>query len=294
MKNQDLVNGIPYGFMLLPALIFYGVFSISPLVFTGVYSFFDWRSNSSVLTFTGLANYASLLRDSVMLTGIKNSFLYAVSTVLLQAVIAVPVSVILNSKLPLRNAFRTLYFSPGVISTLVVGYLWSYILASGDKGMLNTLLKGFGLGPVNWLGDPKLALGSVILTQVWQWFGWGMIIYLGNLQSIPQELYEAADMDGCGVWSRFWRITVPQLTPALKLNLITGTISGLKVFDIIFSMTRGGPGHTTDTILFLMFTRFSDGNYGYAAAYGVVFLIFSMILAGVLLRLFKVWEDKLA
>jgi raffinose/stachyose/melibiose transport system permease protein len=144
------------------------------------------------------------------------------------------------------------------------------------------------------LGDPKLALGSVILTQVWQWFGWGMVIYLGNLQSIPQELYEAADMDGCGAWSRFWRITVPQLTPALKLNLITGTIAGLKVFDIIFSMTRGGPGHTTDTILFLMFIRFSDGNYGYAAAYGVVFLIFSMILAGVLLRFFKVWEDKLS
>jgi raffinose/stachyose/melibiose transport system permease protein len=294
MKKQDLINGLPYIFMLLPVLVFYGVFSISPLVFTGVYSFFDWRSSSAVLTFTGLANYASLLRDTVMLTGIKNSFLYAVSTVLLQAVIAVPVSVILNSKLPLRNAFRTIYFSPGVISTLVVGYLWSYILASGDKGMLNTLLKGVDLGPVNWLGNPRLALGSVILTQVWQWFGWGMVIYLGNLQSIPQELYEAADMDGCGTWSRFWRITVPHLTPALKLNLITGTISGLKVFDIIFSMTKGGPGHTTDTILFLMFTRFSDGNYGYAAAYGVVFLIFSMILAGILLRLFKIWEDKLA
>ncbi len=120
-----------------------------------------------------------------------------------------------------------------------------------------------------------------------------MVIYLANLQSIPEELYEAAAIDGCTGWQRFWRITFPQLSPAIKINFITGMISGLKVFDIIISLTKGGPGYATETILTLMFSKFSEGNFGYAASFGIVFLVISMLLATVLLRLFKIWEDKI-
>lgn len=279
--------------MLLPLLAVYLVFYLLPLFFTGAYSLTNWNNYSPTVDFVGFDNYLRVFKDKVLFSGIKNSLIYAVSTVALQNLIAIPVSVALNSKLRFRNAFRAIYFAPAVLSTLVVGYLWSYMLSSADYGLINTLLGYVGLGPVNWLGNPNLALGSIIFTQVWQWFGWAMVIYLANLQSIPEELYEAAAIDGCTGWQRFWRITFPQLSPAIKINFITGMISGLKVFDIIISLTKGGPGYATETILTLMFSKFSEGNFGYAASFGIVFLVISMLLSAVLLRLFKIWEDRI-
>ena len=110
-----------------------------------------------------------------------------------------------------------------------------------------------GLEKVNFLGNGKTGLWSIILIEVWQWFGWAMVIYLGNLQSISDDLYEAAAMDGANAWDRFWHITIPGLAPAIKINLVTGMISGLKVFDIVLATTNGGPAHQTETILTLMF-----------------------------------------
>jgi raffinose/stachyose/melibiose transport system permease protein len=263
------------------------------MLFTATYSFTDWSRYQPLVRFTGLQNYQAVIKDAVLLLSIKNSLTYAFATAILQSLIALPVSVLINSKLRFRNGFRTIFFSPAIISTMVVGYLWTYIYSSLDLGLLNNFIGRFGLGPVNWLGNSKLTLGSIIATQVWQWFGWAMVIYLGNLQSIPQELYEAADIDGCGSWRRFWQITLPQLSPSIKINLINGIIAGLKVFDIIYSMTKGGPGHTSETIMSLMYVRFAEGAYGYAASFGIVFLIVTLILTAVMLRLFKMWEQRI-
>ncbi|MCA0755797.1 sugar ABC transporter permease [Paenibacillus sp. N4] len=279
--------------MLLPLLVIYSVFYIVPLIYTAIYSFTDWSNYSSAIQFTGLSNYRKILEDNTLFVGVKNSLVYAISTVILQNLIALPVAVLLNSKLKFRNGFRAIFFSPAVLSTLVVGFLWSYMLSSSDYGMLNKLLASFGIGPVNFLGDPDTALTAIILTQVWQWFGWAMVIYLANLQSISEDLYEAASIDGAGRLQQFFSITVPQLAPAIKINLITGMISGLKVFDIVVSLTKGGPGYSTETILTLMFSKFSEGNYGYAASFGIVFLMLSLALAALLLRTFKIWEDRL-
>ena len=120
-----------------------------------------------------------------------------------------------------------------------------------------------------------------------------MVIYLGNLQSISEDLYEAAAIDGAGVLHRFWHITIPGLAPAIKINLITGMISGLKVFDIVVALTGGGPAHKTETILTLMYQKFSNGNYGYAASFGITFLFVSLALAAVLLGGFRLWERRL-
>lgn len=279
--------------MLLPLLVIYAVFYITPLIYTAIYSFTNWSNYSSTISFTGLDNYRRILEDNSLFIGIKNSLIYAVVNVLLANIIALPVAVILNSKLKFRNGFRALFFSPAVLSTLVVGFLWSFILSSSDYGMLNKLIGIVGIAPVNWLGNPKTALAAIILTQVWQWFGWSMVIYLANLQSISEDLYEAARIDGANRWHQFFHITVPQLAPSIKINLITGMISGLKVFDIVVSLTKGGPGYSTETILTLMFSKFSEGNYGYAASFGIVFLVVSILLAGILLRTFKVWEDRI-
>lgn len=282
-----------YVLMAIPAVILFITFFIVPLFFTVKYSFYNWTNFSPDVIWTGLENYKKLFSDAAIVGGIKNSLTYAFFTVVIQNIIALPVAVVLNTKFRGRNFFRASFFCPAVLSTLVVGYLWKYILSAGESGMINQFLTGLGFNAVNFLGSGKLALASIIFTQIWQWFGWAMVIYLGNLQSISEDLYEAASIDGASTLRKFWHITIPGLAPAIKINLITGMISGLKVFDVVLSMTNGGPAHKTDTILLLMYSKFADGNYGYASSFGIMFLIISMILSAILLGLFGKWERRL-
>lgn len=279
--------------MALPAVAVFITFFILPLVFTIRYSFYNWTNFSPDVFLVGLNNYKKLFSDITIIRGTKNSLTYAFFTVLLQNLISLPVAVVLNTKFKGKNFFRATFFCPAVLSTLVVGYLWKYILSASDFGFVNQILNRLGVGTVNFLGNGKLALASIIFTQVWQWFGWSMVIYLGNLQSISDDLYEAASIDGASTLRKFWHITIPGLAPAIKINLVTGIISGLKVFDVVLSMTNGGPAHKTDTILSLMFAKFSEGNYGYASSFGIMFLIVSMALSAVLLGLFDKWERRL-
>lgn len=291
--NLKKRSEIPYVLMALPAVAVFITFFILPLVFTIRYSFYNWTNFSPDVFFVGLKNYKKLFSDITIIGGIKNSLTYAFLTVLLQNLISLPVAVVLNTKFKGKNFFRATFFCPAVLSTLVVGYLWKYILSASDFGFVNQILNQLGVGTVNFLGNGKLALVSIIFTQVWQWFGWSMVIYLGNLQSISDDLYEAASIDGASTLRKFWHITIPGLAPAIKINLVTGIISGLKVFDVVLSMTNGGPAHKTDTILSLMFAKFSEGNYGYASSFGIMFLIVSMVLSAVLLGLFGKWERRL-
>lgn len=291
--NLKKRSEIPYVLMALPAVAVFITFFILPLVFTIRYSFYNWTNFSPDVFFVGLKNYKKLFSDITIIGGIKNSLTYAFFTVLLQNLISLPVAVVLNTKFKGKNFFRGTFFCPAVLSTLVVGYLWKYILSASDFGFVNQILNQLGVGTVNFLGNGKLALVSIIFTQVWQWFGWSMVIYLGNLQSISDDLYEAASIDGASTLRKFWHITIPGLAPAIKINLVTGIISGLKVFDVVLSMTNGGPAHKTDTILSLMFAKFSEGNYGYASSFGIMFLIVSMVLSAVLLGLFGKWERRL-
>ena len=292
-KKNKTDRSATYFIMTVPALFIFITFFILPLIFTARYSFYNWTNYAKEITFSGLDNYKKLLSDRTLSKGIMNTLQYAIINVLLQSLIALPVSVALNSKLKGRNIFRAIYFTPAVLSTLVVGYLWKYLLSASDYGFVNQIIAGLGLEKVNFLGNGKTGLWSIILIEVWQWFGWAMVIYLGNLQSISDDLYEAAAMDGANAWDRFWHITIPGLAPAIKINLVTGMISGLKVFDIVLATTNGGPAHQTETILTLMFSKFSDGNYGYASAFGMVFLAVSMLLAVVLLGIFRQGERRL-
>ena len=291
--NLKKRSEIPYVLMALPAVAVFITFFILPLVFTIRYSFYNWTNFSPDVFFVGLKNYKKLFSDITIIGGIKNSLTYAFFTVLLQNLISLPVAVVLNTKFKGKNFFRATFFCPAVLSTLVVGYLWKYILSASDFGFVNQILNQLGVGTVNFLGNGKLALVSIIFTQVWQWFGWSMVIHLGNLQSISDDLYEAASIDGASTLRKFWHITIPGLAPAIKINLVTGIISGLKVFDVVLSMTNGGPAHKTDTILSLMFAKFSEGNYGYASSFGIMFLIVSMVLSAVLLGLFGKRERRL-
>jgi raffinose/stachyose/melibiose transport system permease protein len=274
--------------MVVPALV---IFSI-PVIRTAMLSVTDRSNHSRDVNFIGLDNYAEVLTNPQILAAIQHSLTYAVVVVILQNLIAIPVALLVHSKIPFRGGFRTIFFGPAVLSVLVVGYLWSFIFSSNDFGLLNTLLRSVGFVNVNWLGDPALALGAIIATQVWQWFGYQMVIYLAALQTINEDLYEAAALDGAGRWRSFLTVTLPGLIPAFQITIVTGLIAGLKVFDIVIAMTNGGPGYATETVLTLMYRKFSEGNYGLGAAFGILFLIVSLLIGGLLLRLFRRLEAK--
>ncbi|HMR48866.1 MAG TPA: sugar ABC transporter permease [Arachnia sp.] len=283
---------VPYVLMVVPALVIFFIFFIIPVIRTAMLSVTDRSNHSRDVNFVGLDNYAEVLTNPQILAAIQHSLTYAVVVVILQNLIAIPVALLVHSKIPFRGGFRTIFFGPAVLSVLVVGYLWSFIFSSNDFGLLNTLLRGLGFSNVNWLGDPDLALGAIIATQVWQWFGYQMVIYLAALQTINEDLYEAAALDGAGRWRSFLTVTLPGLLPAFQITIVTGLIAGLKVFDIVIAMTNGGPGYATETVLTLMYRKFSEGNYGLGAAFGILFLIVSLLIGGLLLRLFRRLEAK--
>jgi raffinose/stachyose/melibiose transport system permease protein len=279
---------------VLPAFIGYVIFYLYPMFATFAYSFTDWTGYRKAISFVGIDNYIKLFNDEGVTIGIKNSIIYAVAMTILQNGLAIPLAVALHRQLKTRNLLRTVFFAPAILSPMVVGYLWGYLMSATDYGLLNQLLESAGLGKVNWLGDPDLALYSIIMTQVWQWTGYAMVIYLANLQGIPKELYESAGIDGANGWRKFWNVTLPMLIPSITFNTVMSMIGGLKVFDVIFAMTNGGPGHATETIVMTLFTKgITEGQYGYGSAFAVVFSALILAIAFIQLRLLRRWEEKL-
>lgn len=279
---------------ILPALIIYLLFSILPFVFTIFYSFTDYTDMNPVnLSFVGLKNYLKVFDTPLMMTAIQNSVIYAILLTGFQTIFGLPLAVVLNKKLKSRNLLRAVFFFPAVFSSLIIGYLWSFIMSSSDFGLINNLLHQLGLGTLNFFTADR-ALYSVIFTQIWQWTGWAMVIYLANLQSISPDLYEAADIDGATGLKKFFYVTLPLMCPSVKIIVVTGLIGGMKVFDIIYSMTSGGPGNATQTVMTVMMKKgISDGFYSTGAAFGVCFFIIVLIISGVVTKLMGKWSEAI-
>ncbi len=283
-----------FNFFIFPALAIYLVFSILPFLFTIFYSFTDYTDMNPVnLSFVGFANYIKVFDTPLMMTAIKNSVVYAIALTASQTIFALPLAVLLNKKLKSRNLLRAVFFFPAVFSSLIIGYLWSFILSSSDYGLINNLLHSLGLDTINFFSS-NTALISVILTQAWQWTGWAMVIFLANLQSIPSELYEAAEIDGASGIKQFFKVTLPLMCPSVKIIVVTGLIGGMKVFDIIYSMTSGGPGNSTQTVMTVMMKKgISDGFYSTGAAFGVCFFIIVLVISGITTKLMGKWSDAI-
>ena len=279
---------------ILPALVIYLIFSIAPFLYTIFYSFTDYTDMNPVnLHFVGLKNYIKVFETPLMLTAIKNSVIYAILLTGFQTVLGLPLAVILNKKLKTRNLLRAVFFFPAVFSSLIIGYLWNFIMSSSDFGLINNLLHQLGMDTVNFFTSDN-ALYSVVLTQIWQWTGWGMVIYLANLQSISPDLYEAADIDGATGIQKFFRVTLPLMCPSVKIIVVTGLIGGMKVFDIIYSMTSGGPGDATQTVMMVMMKKgISDGFYSTGSAFGVCFFVIVLLISAVVTKLMGKWSEAI-
>ena len=279
---------------ILPALILYLLFSITPFLYTIYYSFTDYTDMNPInLHFVGLKNYIKVLQTPVMLAAIKNSVIYAILLTGFQTLLGLPLAFVLNQKLKSRNLLRAVFFFPAVFSSLIIGYLWNFIMSSSDFGLINNILHQLGLGTLNFFTS-KNALYSVILTQIWQWTGWAMVIFLANLQSISPDLYEAAEIDGANGLKKFMYVTLPLMCPSVKIVIVTGLIGGMKVFDIIYSMTSGGPGDATQTVMTVMMKKgISEGFYSTGSAFGVCFFIIVLAISAIVTKLMGKWSEAI-
>lgn len=293
-RRQAGTLGKYFYVFILPAFIVYLLFSIVPFLYTFYYSFTDYTDMNPVnLSFVGLKNYIKVFNTPLMMTAIKNSVIYAIMLTSLQTILALPLAVLLDKKLKTRNLLRAVFFFPAVFSSLIIGYLWNFIMSSSDYGLINNLLHQLGFGTFNFFTANR-ALFSVILTQAWQWTGWAMVIYLANLQSISPDLYEAADIDGAGGIKKFFYVTLPLMCPSVKIIVVTVLIGGMKVFDIIYSMTSGGPGNATETVMTVMMKKgISDGFYSTGSAFGVCFFAIVLVISAVVTKLMGKWSDSI-
>ena len=294
-KREAGTLGYYFILFILPAFLIYLLFSIVPFLYTVFYSFTDYTDMNPVnLHFVGISNYLKVFHTPLMTTAIKNSVIYAILLTSFQTILALPLAVVLDKKLKTRNLLRAVYFFPAVFSSLIIGYLWNFIMSSSDYGLVNNLFHRMGLETFNFFTANR-ALFSVIFTQVWQWTGWAMVIYLANLQSISKDLYEAADIDGTSGLQRFFYITLPLMCPSVKLIVVTGLIGGMKVFDIIYSMTSGGPGNATETVMTVMMKKgISDGFYSTGAAFGVCFFIIVLVISAFVTKLMGKWSEAIS
>jgi raffinose/stachyose/melibiose transport system permease protein len=274
-SSPDRVAGrrrsAPPGWVLAPALALFGFVVLVPSARGVYYAFTDWDGLSPDFSFVGLGNFAEMFTDPAAVQALWHTLVIAVAITVIQNGIGLLLALGVNTIIKSRNVLRVFLFAPAVITPIVTAYLWRNLL--GPDGAVNSLLDLVGLDSwrQNWLGDPDLALWSVVAVTVWQYAGYSMVIFLAGLQSIPREIHEAAAIDGAGSLRRFWSVVRPLLAPALTINLMLSIIGGLKLFDQVYALTGGGPGHATDTLTTLIYKdAFTLGEFGYSIALAVV------------------------
>ena len=218
------------------------------------------------------------LKDKVFLKSIFNTFYYAIATVPLLMVLALFFAVLLNNHIPLRGLIRSAVYAPAVVSTVVVGTVFTWIFQD-QLGLINYILTSLGGTAIKWNNDPRFAMLMLIVATVWQKTGYNMVIYLAGLQGIPTELLEAATIDGANTWQKFRYITIPLLKNTHMFVMITCMINAFRSFDLVYTMTQGGPLNSTKTMVMYVYEQaFNKNYYGRAAAAGVVLFVFMVIL----------------
>jgi raffinose/stachyose/melibiose transport system permease protein len=264
-------------YFVLGALIPYIIFMVVPGFVGILYSFTDWNSYSSEVNFVGLDNFITIFSSGAnYLKYIGNTFFFTALTILFKTIIALLLAVLLNHGVKrLAHLYRTIIFLPAVLPMIAVGLIFRSIL-NPATGILNEFLRTAGLGVVaqKWLVDPDIALLSVIGVDTWKGVGYLMVILIAGLQTIPTEYYEAAEIDGASSLAKFRYITLPLLVPALTVITLLNLLYGLRVFDIVYVLTGGGPGHATGVVFTAVFDEFSKGRYGVGTALSSVLFIF--------------------
>ena len=280
-SRSRLRRALPIYLFLLPGIGLYALWMLYPLATALFMSFFDWQL-ARPSPFVGFENYARAFADPLFWRALVNSAGYTLVTVAGQLVLGLGVALLLHERLPLRSFLRLIYYLPVITSWVVVSLIFVY-LYNGQSGALNWLLVdvlGLLQKDVAWLAEPATALWAVAALGIWKGVGWTMVVFLAGLQGVPQELYEAAAIDGAGRWPRFRHITLPSIARTTGFLLVALTLGGLSVFVSIFVMTQGGPLNSSEVLLTYMYKQaFERLDLGYGAALAYIFAAVFFVIA---------------
>ncbi|WP_138755954.1 carbohydrate ABC transporter permease [Paenibacillus sinopodophylli] len=267
-------------FFMGPALLIFLAVIIVPISMSIYYSFFQWNGVSAKV-FNGFGNFNQLFQDPILWTSLKNSVYLTLGALFIQLPVGLFLAIVLGYKLRGSNFLKTIYFTPVMLSTAVLGILWGQIY-DPNFGLLNNLLIQLGLDQWAhaWLGDEATALGSVIAVVAWQFIGFYIIVYFGALQGISDEVLEAARVEGAGEWKIIFSIQIPLIWPTITFTVLNCVINSLKYFDLIYIMTGGGPNNSSEVLAsYMMKNAFRMMDFGYGSTISTFLLLFGLCLA---------------
>lgn len=276
---------------IAPNFIGFAVFSLIPLVFSIVLSFAKWDA-SHPIEFVGLANFIRVFQDTTFQISLRNTIYYTVITVPVTMACSLLLALLLNRRLKIVTFARGVFFFPYIASTIAIAAVWNMMFLP-SMGPINNILMSIGIkNPPGWFTSTKSALNTVIIVSVWRMMGYYMVMYLGGLQGIPQELYEAASVDGAGKIQQFWKITFPLLGPTHFFVSVMLVINCFKVFDMVLALTDGGPGRSTNVLVYYVYNKaFVGWNFGEASVASLVLLVMVVLVTVVQFQFEKQMTD---
>jgi ABC-type sugar transport system permease subunit len=287
--SKEAVAGIVF---VLPAVIFICVFLVLPALLAFGYSFQQYNMlKPAQKVFIGLTNYIDVLKNPAFYKSLFNTVYFAAIVVPLQTIVALGLALLVNKKLKTSKIARICFFSPVVTSMVVVAILWTF-LYNKDSGLINSLLNSIGIQSQPFLLSEKQAMNSIIFMSIWQAAGYQMMIFLAGLQDVPEELYEAASLDGCNWWDKFKNVTLPCIKNVSSFVILITTIQAFKLFTQPYIMTGGGPNESTKTLAYMIYEQgFQYRNVGYSCAIAVIFFLVILIVSGAVKKICNVNGD---
>lgn len=290
LSAKTLKNALSISLFIAPALIVYAVYVLYPIVSTFIYSLYDW-DGATAGTFVGMQNYLDLLGDSIFWTSLTNNTWVVLTSVFVQIPLGLIMALMLFAPIKGIRFFSSIYFFPFLMSTVAIGLLWVFMY-DPINGVINQLVNLLGFKNIAWLSEPNTALIAVLIVVVWQFAPFYMILFKAAIVGIPEELYEAANIDGANGLRKFFHITLPLLMPTIVSSSILAIVGSLKAFDIFYVMTGGGPNHGTELLGTYMFKQaFINFNMGYASAIAFV-MFFVALVVTILIQVMDFYRKK--
>jgi len=276
-------------YFLIGSLLLYGVLYLLPGIAGIGLSFTDWSQFSDKINFLGFDhmfdNYIKAFAGDEKYSGyLTNTLLFTFVTTIVKNVLGLALAVLLTKRIKLLNFHRAVMYIPAVLSALIVGLIFRSVLNPAD-GILNAFLSKLGIEGPQWLGDPDLAIWSVMAVDTWKGMGYIMTIFIAGIMSISPTYYEASDIDGAGAWQKFKSITLPMLMPTLTVTTVLNVIYGLRVFDIVYALTNGGPGYATEVLYTGIYKEYGYGRYAMGSTLSSIMLVFMILVGFFLIRL---------
>ena len=279
----------------IPALTIFIIFFYYPIISSFYYSVFDWQGFKSIKMddFIGIKNFVEIFSDRIVLGSFLNTLKYTVIVVIFQNIVGLIFALLVDSGIKTKNLVKIMLFIPAILSSVVVSFTWAKIL-DPFMGIINYFLRNIGLDALaqDWLGNGDIAMYTIMIVGIWQLSGYFMVIYLAGLQAIQNEIIESVQIDGASWWQTLVHVKFPLLAPSFTVGIVLSTIWALKVFDIVFILTRGGPGYSTEVIMSqIYYQAFNNNRTGYSTALSVILFLIILIVGLVQLRILRKREN---